>query len=1111
MACPRSIVSKLDSLCAVRNQWSAGDGMKCASCGTDNAANRRFCGACGAAMPAPCPVCGFANQPQVRFCGGCGAPIAAPPALGDSPPSALAEGELRQVTILFADLSGFTRLSGELDPEEVRQILDRYYACIDGAIERHGGTVHEHIGDCTMGVFGAPTARSNDPERAVRAALQIHQGMPAVSQAVGRELRAHVGIASGEVLIGPGRQGFTINGASVNLASRLTSVAGEGEIIVSELVHQAVADRVVSEPLGAVSVKGVDRPIEAFRVKQLRAVSSEFDRRPFVGRQGEVRQFLSVLAGCQETRSGQIVHVRGEAGIGKTRLVEEFRRHAEASGFVCHSSYVLDFGAAIGQDAVHALVRSLLGVSASASDPEREAAARRAFDHGFIDDRQRVFLNDLLDLPQPTALRSLYDAMNSVTRAEGKAATLAALVRGVATRSQSLLTVEDVHWADAATLGQLASLAAALAESPAVLVLTSRIEGDPLTRAWRRAAQGSPMTTIDLGPLRRSDAVELAHALGQVGDSFVEACVTRAEGNPLFLEQLLRGGAKQGASGVPPSVQSLVQARLDALAPEDRRALQAASVFGQRFTLGGLRALIERPAYDCGPLVENLLVRPQGDEYLFAHALIREAVYLSLIRARRRELHRRVAAWFGERDPILRAEHLDRADDPGASHAYLGAAQAQADAYRPEQALGLVERGLAIARGRADIYALSCLRGELLQDTGAMAQSIDVFRRALELAETPSERSRAWLGCAQALRVTDQLDEALAALERAEEAARSENLLAELSRIHHLRGNVYFPQGNLDGCAAEHEKALTAAREAGSAELEARALGGLGDAYYARGRMTVASEYIDRCVALAQEHGFGRIEVANRPMAALMRFYQLDLAGSLAEGLEALAAAERVGQARAEVVAHHAVYFGALEQVDIARAERHVQAAHRISLRLGARRFEAENFMFLGEIRLLQGRREEALALLREALQISREAGIRYLGPAILGVLGRAAIDPVERSAALEEGESLLRSGAVSHNYFFFYRNAGEVANESGEWDKLDLYAEALKRCVAPDIVPWVEFHSAKCRALARRGRGDSGAVDDLTKLRAVAERAGMVREAQLLARLLDERPAARR
>ena len=246
-------------------------------------------------------------------------------------------------------------------------------------------------------------------------------------------------------------------------------------------------------------------------------------------------------------------------------------------------------------------------------------------------------------------------------------------------------------------------------------------------------------------------------------------------------------------------------------------------------------------------------------------------------------------------------------------------------------------------------------------------------------------------------------------------------------------------------------------------------------------------------------------------MAALMRYYQLDLTGSLAEGLEALAAAERVGQARAEVVAHHAVYFGALEQADIARAERHVQAAHRISLRLGARRFEAENFMFLGEIRLLQGRREEALALLREALQISREAGIRYLGPAILGVLGRAAIDPAERSAALEEGESLLRSGAVSHNYFFFYRNAGEVANESGEWDKLDRYAEALKRCVAPDIVPWVEFYSAKSRALARRGRGDSGAVDDLTKLRAVAERAGMVREAQSLARLLDEGPVARR
>ncbi len=166
--------------------------------------------------------------------------------------------------------------------------------------------------------------------------------------------------------------------------------------------------------------------------------------------------------------------------------------------------------------------------------------------------------------------------------------------------------------------------------------------------------------------------------------------------------------------------------------------------------------------------------------------------------------------------------------------------------------------------------------------------------------------------------------------------------------------------------------------------------------------------------------------------------------------------------------------------------------------------------MFLGEIRLLQGRREEALTLLREALQISREAGIRYLGPAILGVLGRAAIDPVERRAALEEGESLLRDGAVSHNYFLFYRYAGEAANEAGEWAKLDLYADALREYVAPDSVPWVDFFAAKCRALARLGRGDPGAAADFAQLSVVAEKSGMIREARSIERLLDGCPVAR-
>ena len=260
-----------------------------------------------------------------------------------------------------------------------------------------------------------------------------------------------------------------------------------------------------------------------------------------------------------------------------------------------------------------------------------------------------------------------------------------------------LITIEDLHWADTVTLTYVAALARATPKSRALLVLTSRADGDPLAGGFRASLAGCALITLDLAPLTDADAVTLAGGLFATSAALARKCIERAGGNPLFLEQLLRT-AEESDDRLPASLHSLVLARVDRLPERERAALRAAAVLGQRFPLAALRHLTAAPDYDCGVLLAGSLVRPDGEEFLFAHALIRDGIYASLTRTRRAELHRAAASWYGERDPTLHAEHLDRAEAPEAARAYFAAAQAQSAALHPEQALALAERGAALAR-----------------------------------------------------------------------------------------------------------------------------------------------------------------------------------------------------------------------------------------------------------------------------------------------------------------------------------------------------------------------------------------------------------------------------
>ena len=296
------------------------------------------------------------------------------------------DGDRRQVTVLFADISGFTQLSRELGAEATHDLLNRYFGVVDRIVEGYGGTIDKHIGDNVMAVFGAPRAHNDDPERAVRAACEIHESISRLGTGASAALRVHIGIASGQVVAsGTGSDAhrqYTITGDSVNLASRLQDVAQASETWVSEAVQRAVGRIAICEPMVEIAIKGFAQPIRAGRLVGLRSELGEGETTPIVGRRSEVGQFTSILTSCRETGNGQTIYIRGDAGIGKTRLIAEVRRLAEEKGFACHTGLFLDFGVAKGQDAIRSIVRSLLNIAPGRGVKIRDDVAARAVAEG---------------------------------------------------------------------------------------------------------------------------------------------------------------------------------------------------------------------------------------------------------------------------------------------------------------------------------------------------------------------------------------------------------------------------------------------------------------------------------------------------------------------------------------------------------------------------------------------------------------------------------------------------------------------------------------------------------------------------------------------------------
>jgi class 3 adenylate cyclase/tetratricopeptide (TPR) repeat protein len=981
-----------------------------------------------------------------------------------------AAGERRHVAVLFADLVGYTRLTETLGAEAMHELLNAFFSKVDAIVEHAGGRVDKHIGDCVMAVFGAPIAHGSDAQRAVLAALEIRKAVPELRAAAGQDIDVHVGVTTGVVVasyVGAGMAAeYAVTGESVNLASRLTDAAGPGEILISDGLYRALEGRLACESAGTLSVKGISEPVPAWRLIGLSA--GHVGRGPLVGRRAELSQFTSILHACRDDGVGHVVVLRGEAGIGKTRLGEEFERMAQESGFACHRGLVLDFGAEEGRDAIRAVVRDILGVGSRSLGEALQEAARNAVERGVVPPDLEVHLHDLLDAPLPERLRAIYDAMDEERREDGRGAVIARVVDWATARQPRLLVVEDVHWAGAPLLRALAQMARAIADRRAILLVSSRAEGDPMDRAWRSSVADTPFTTIDLSPLRSEDARALCEAA--IDDpTTIESLVARAEGNPLFLDQLLRHSRGHGAAGVPGTIQSLVQETIDQLSQPDKLCARAASVIGQRVDPEIVRHLTQTKAFDPASLVARGLLRPVGQDYLFVHALIRDAVYASLMTETRSALHRRAADWFAGRDPRLQAEHLALAGAPEAAAAFLGAARAEIAKYRYEAALSLIERGLALADAPDDRISLQLLRGDVLHDCGRLADAERSYSLALERAPRAVDRCRGLIGLAAVKRVTEDIDGALEELRRAEEAVVAEDLPAERSRIHFLRGNLLFPRGEFEACFREHEEGLRFARLAERPDLEAASLGGLGDAEYARGRMASARRRLEECVQLAKAQGLGRIEVANLAQIAHAMMYTASQQDAYEAACAAIASAVEVGHSRAEINARAATvkslfglarYQDCLE--DIGRFEASIAT-------LGTIRFRQVALMFAGRALHALGRREESIASLEAGLAFARETAFAFHGPSIAAALAVVTQERARKMELLEVAQAGIAAGCVGHNQYRVYADAVDVAFELRDTAMLRRSIDLAEAFPPGETVAWSTFHAMRGRALLRR------------------------------------------
>ena len=670
--------------------------------------------------------------------------------------------ERRLVTVLFADMVGFSTRAEATDPEDVRELQRAYFGAVAGEIERYGGTVEKYIGDAAMALFGAPQAHDDDAERALRAAIAIREAVGSLDGGI--EVR--IGVNTGEVvggLSGPRQGEYSVSGDAVNIAARLQQNAGPNEILAGPMTRRLAAGAFEFESRDPMAVKGRTEPVEAWRLEGAVAERPRVrgGEAQLVGRERELSSLESALEEARDGR-GLMVALVGEPGIGKSRLAHEIARHAEANGFVTAWTSSRSYASAFPYHLVGQLVAQLLPAHADGTDAALRAAGIDAEGDTLetwarvLDDVSGATSGDgteLVDLSPAGRQRMLVHA-------------LGALLRAASRTSPTLIVLDDLHWADPASLAVVEELLTIIPELRVALLATYRSN-------WSHGWEGrSAYEQINLRPLRPEDARRMAAELvtgRALPEDLTEQVLERSAGNPLFLEELLHGEGGSGAGEpkrLPASIHEMLLARLDGLPAESRRVLQLASVVGMEFDERVVVDLAEADADATDDALRGLqraeLIQVRGNgggdrSFVFRHPLIHEVAYGSLVTTARRVMHGRVGAWLevhgGDELVAELARHFDHSDDRERARRYLRLAADRAHALNANReayewyvaaaessADDPEERGRLLEAAAQDIYLLGDTQGA----TRIQQEAIDIHEAAGN--DRAAANARIWLG-----------------------------------------------------------------------------------------------------------------------------------------------------------------------------------------------------------------------------------------------------------------------------------------------------------------------------------------------------------------------------
>ena len=783
----------------------------CGSCGAQNQTGARFCAACGASLTRACPRCGSEVPEGSRFCPACGSPVGEPTA-------APSGQERRIVTILFADVTGSTGLAERLDPERLQEVMASYFAAMREAIEAEGGTVEKFIGDAVMAAFGVPTAHEDDPGRAVRAALAMRRALDELNRGLekthGLRLDMRVGVNTGEVLaaVSPRPGEPMVTGDAVNTAARLEQIAEPGQVVIAQRTARAARGFRYRE-LGPKELRGKERPVPAVVLEDEGSGRAERGvpglRAPMVGRDEELALLQAVFHRAASEGRPNLVTIYGDAGVGKSRLTTEFLTWAESLDTppTVVRGRCLPYGDGVTYWPLAEILKARSGVLDT--DPPHVAL-----------DRIRVMGRELLTeevTPDPAKATAalaytvgVEDPTVSFQKLEPREVRMKthgawrSFFSALAGSAPVLAVIEDIHWADPALLDLLEELAERV-RGPVVFVCPARPELTERRPGWGGGRRNFSSVLLDPLSVEDSDRlVGLLLSIEDLPDTVHRQILERAEGNPFFLEEIIRklidegriirdedrwrAASDIGEIVVPDTVQAVLAARIDLLEPKQKRALQSAAVVGRVFWPGPVLRLLngEGPDLDdtLAKLEDRELVQSRlgsavsgQREFVFKHVLTRDVAYESLPRRDRALAHSAVAEWIESMAGERRGEfaellayhyeeaHRGRRDDSRSSpeeverlrkQAFGALMQASEDARRRsavDKAAALADRAQAVARDpieralaleQTGMVALNDYRGDLAYSS---------FRDAAELRaeHAPEDRMAIARVCARAV------------------------------------------------------------------------------------------------------------------------------------------------------------------------------------------------------------------------------------------------------------------------------------------------------------------------------------------------------------------------